>query len=85
MLGRACVSLLIAFPILYLVTISPDVNPYLLFVVASLIPFTIFGIILFSIIDPVCLKLGLYDSVIIQNLNEPFFEDLLTNNSTDLQ
>ena len=64
MLGRAVVTLIIAFPILGMLTIAPDgMNPYGLFVVASLIPFTIFGFLLFSVIDIVCLKLRLYDRI----------------------
>ena len=84
MLARALVTLIIAFPILILHIISPKINSYLLFLVGSLIPFTAFSLLLFSVIDWICLKLRLYDRVDILPLKEPFFEDLEGDNDVSI-
>jgi hypothetical protein len=63
MVGRALVALVFAFPTLGLLSINQDdiANIYLLMFVASVIPYTIFGLILFGPCDYICLKLKLYN------------------------
>jgi hypothetical protein len=63
MLGRGLVAGIFAFPILLLTKVNEDdiANIYALMFVASVIPNTVFGLILFGPCDYICLKLKLYD------------------------